>query len=195
VRAPVLLLAALIVLTGCGGSTTPTVRETEPPGPAVLSAGTNELALQPGKYLSPDGFVPALALTVPAGWTSSHRGDDAFDLRRALVTVALVTPNDDNAARALTRLRKAARGAVTNTSGTLVGRPATGFDAVGGSGRLITSPSRTVVLDASPRGHLRVLGTDVDGVPLLAIVVIPDASRWPELSASAQQLLEGVTAA
>jgi hypothetical protein len=195
VRAPLgLLLTAALLLTGCSGGAEHTPKVAEPPDRAALSIGANDLMLQPGMYLSPEGFVPPLELSVPAGWTSHRRGDDAFDVGRPLVVVAFITPKDSGSAGALTRLRRAAKGTVTNAQGTLAGQPAKGLDVVGGSGRLMTSPSGTIAVDQSPGRHLRVLGTDVDGVPLLAVVVL-DGSRWRELSASATQFLAGVTPA
>ena len=198
-RAPVLVLTALLALSGCSGGSHPvaTPTATEPAGPSVLAAGKGDLPLQPGSYLSPDGFVPTLTLAVPAGWTSSHRGDDAFDLSLSeqSVVVALITPTDTRSGTALARMRKATTGKVTDVAGTLAGLPATGFEVVGGTGQLVASPSATLAVDAVPGGHLRVLGTDVDGVPLIAVVSVADGSRWNALIASAQQLLAEVTPA
>jgi hypothetical protein len=94
---------------------------------------------------------------------------------------------------ALDRLRTAVTGTVTAATGTLDGQPATGFEEVGGSGELIASPSGTLSLDVLPQGHLLVLGIDVDEVPLLAVVLVPDGARWKSLLPRAQQLLAGVT--
>jgi hypothetical protein len=200
VRAPVLLLALLLVSCG-GASRQPAAPSVSVSPVAVLSAGKSDLPLH-GSYLSPDGFVPSLALTVPAGWTSTHRGDDAFDLSRPnpsqdapLVVVALITPKDDAVETALARLRSAAKGIVTTAVGTLDGQPATGFEEVGGSGELIASPSGTLALDAYPKGHLLVLGTDIEDVPLLAVVVVPDGTRWAELKGLAQVVLSSITPA
>ena len=200
VRAPVLLLAVLVAVAGCGGSSAaPTPSVSAAAGPVALVAGKAAEPLDPGPYLSPDGFVPALTIAVPAGWTSTHRGDDAFDLRRPgpkdapLVVVALITPKDDVAATALTRLRTGLTGTVTTTTGTVAGQPATGFEVVGGSGSLVQSPSGTLELDAT--GHVVVLGTDVDGVPLLIVVQVPDPAQWATQHAAADALLAGITPA
>jgi hypothetical protein len=206
VRTLVLLVAPLLLLSGCNSSS-PTadsaVGDPEPVTSAsadtrVLVAGTIDLALS-GRYYSPDGFVPPLSLTVPAGWRSTHRGDDAFDLKlpdpakdAPLVVIALITPKDHTVRTALDRLRTAAQGTVTAATGMLAGEPATGFEEVGGRGELVASPSGTLSLDALPSGHLLVLGTDIDQVPLLAVVLVPDGARWKALLPRAQQLLEGV---
>ncbi len=203
-RAPVLLLGCLLCLTACSGTSATSVGATDPPsasaGPTVLAAGTSDLPLAAGALLSPDGFVPPLALTVPVGWFSARRGDDAFDLSRRgpsgaapVVVVAFVTPNGDTSAGALAALRPHLTGSVTAVTGTLAGLPAHGFDVVGGSGQVLASPSGTLHLDAVPRGRLEVLGTDVDGVPLLAMVSAPDAATWPAQKALADALLAGVT--
>jgi hypothetical protein len=195
--------AALLValLAGCGSSSVPSSAPPSTPSAVVLPAGKSDLPLS-GSYLSPDGFVPPLALTVPSGWSSTHRGDDAFDLSKPdpahdapSVVVALITPLGDTVATTLAALKKAAKGAVTAATGTLAGQPATGFEEVGGSGELVASPSGTLALDAFPAGHLRVLGVDIDQVPLLAVVVVPDGRQWPAQQAAAEELLAGITSA
>lgn len=204
-RAPVLLLTALLLLSGCSSSPKADSRVVDPEpvtsvtaDPRVLVAGKTDVALS-GSYFSPEGFVPPLSLTVPAGWHSTHRGDDAFDLslpgpaKDAPLVVALITPLDKAVSTALDRLRTAATGKVTAATGTLAGEPATGFEEVGGSGQLVASPSGTLGLDALPQGHLLVLGADIDQVPLLAVVIVPDGARWPALLARAEQLLRGVS--
>jgi hypothetical protein len=204
VRAPVLLLSVLL-LTGCssGSPTAAPPLEPEPvtsatADPRVLVAGKDDVELS-GRYFSPDGFVPPLSLTVPAGWRSTHRGDDGFDLSlpdpakdAPLVVVALMTPQDTTVRTALDRLRAAAKGTVTAATGALAGEPASGFEEVGGSGELVASPSGTLSLDVLPAGHLLVLGTDIDEVPLLAVVLVPDGARWKALLPRAQQLLRGI---
>jgi hypothetical protein len=199
VRTAVLLLSGLLALTACSGSSTPATAPSspasptasEPAGPNVLPVGKSDLVVT-GTYLSPDGFVPPLALQVPAGWHSTHRGDDAFDLTRPGVTVSLVTPIDQAVATALASARKAATGTVTPVKGTLDGQPATGFVVTGGTGRLVASPSGTLTVDAVPGGRIEVLGTDVEGVPLLAVTSVTDAKRWTGLHAQATALLAGV---
>lgn len=192
-RAPALLLSALVAAacSGSPGHVTPT--PSSPAGPSVLPAGRAALAVS-GRVLSPDGFVPPLVLQVPPGWSSTRRGDDGFDLTRDGVTVSLVTPPDDVVATALARVRAAAKGAVTTApAAVLDGQRATGFDVVGGSGPLLSSPSGTLSVTSVPRGRVEVTGTDVDGVPLLAAVSVADARRWAQLRPVAQQLLAGIT--
>jgi hypothetical protein len=199
VRTPALLLVALLTLSGCatGGSDNSgpdQVPESATADPSVLPTGRTPLVLTPGSHYSPVGFVPALALTVPAGWSSNRRGDDAFDLLRPGLTVVFDTPREDSAAAALAAARASVQGGrVTPARGTLVGEPATGFDLVGGTGVLLTSPSGTVRLTAAPGQHLQLLGADVDQVPLLVAVVVPDGARWTALQPAAQQLVSSVT--
>lgn len=198
-RAPALALAALLSLSGCatgsGGSSGPDqVPDSATADPRVLAAGRTHLALTPGSHYSPVDFVPALALTLPAGWSSDHRGDDAFDLVRPGLSVVFDTPREDTAAAALATVRAAARGArLTPVRGTLVGQAATGFDLVGGTGVLLTSPSGTLRVTAAAGQHVRVLGADIDQVPLLVAVVVPDGARWATLLPPAQQLISSVT--
>ncbi|MCW2587185.1 MAG: hypothetical protein JWN55_2701 [Frankiales bacterium] len=197
-RAPVLLLAAVLTLTGCATSPSDSgpeqVPESQSADPRVLPIGTTDLPLVPRTYYTPIGFVPPLALTVPAGWHSPRRGDDAFELSRPGVTVVFDTPPDATSAAALAAVRAAVKGGtVTPVRGTVAGRPATGFDILGGTGTLLTSPVRTVSVAAAPGRRVRVLGTDLDEVPLLVAVVVPDASRWSRLLPLAQQLLAGVS--
>jgi hypothetical protein len=202
-RAAGLLLAVLLGLTGCGSSSTTEPLETpqsQPADPDVLPAGKGDLALKAMRYYSPVDFVPALSVAVPAGWHSTHRGDDAFDLSRPdpkadapLVAVVLVTPPGDAVAASLAALRAKATVSVTDATGTLAGQPATGFDLVGGTGELLKSPTGTLSLDAAPGQRVRVLGIDVEDVPLLVAVVVPDGRRFAELLPQAQALLDGLT--
>lgn len=190
---------SLVVVTACSSGSSAPPSAVPHPVVSVLPVGKEDLTVT-GKYLSPEGFVPPLVLDVPAGWTSGHRGDDAFDLSRPdptrdapLVSVVLLTPNDTTSPQALSRLRRLL-GAVTPVTGTLAGAPATGFDVVGGTGPLVSSPAGTIAVDRLPGQHARLLGTDLDGVPLLAVVVVPAGSRWAELLPVAEQLLAGVAA-
>jgi hypothetical protein len=48
-------------------------------------------------------------------------------------------------------------------------------------------------LDYAPGQRVRVLGTDVDGVPLLAVVLVPDGKQWGALLPAALALLGGVS--
>ena len=163
----------------------------------VLPAGKGDLPVS-GVAFSPRDFVPALRLTVPDGWNSTHRGDDAFDLSRPdpakdapLVVVAFVTPQDATAAEALTTLRTRLAGA-TSVTGTVGGMPAEGLDVRDGSGPLVESPAGTLSLDRSPGQRARVLALDVDDVPLLVVVAVPDGTRFETVLPDVTELLAGV---
>jgi hypothetical protein len=186
--------AGVVLLVACAGrSPAPeVVPDTSSPDPHVLPAGKAPLPLAAGTYYSPVDFVPPLAITVPAGWSSTRRGDDAFDLGRPGLIVVLDTPDGETVAPVLAALQAKAPHPVPVT-GTLDGEPATGFDATGGSGELLTSPSRTIALHYAAGQRVRVLGTDVDGVPLLAVVLVPDGSRWATLLPQASALLGAVS--
>ena len=187
----VLLVCALLVGACSGGSPAPEVIGTPSPEPSVLQAGSTAQPLSPGTYYSPLDFVPPLAMTLPAGWSSTHRGDDAFDLEHQGIRVVFDTPEGETVAPALAQLRaKAAR--PTDVTGRLAGAAAHGFDAAGGSGPFLSSPSGTVQLALAPGQRVRVLGADIDGVPLLAVVAVPSA-QWDRLLPQAMALLAGVT--
>ena len=191
-RRELLLVGCLLVAACSGGSSAPEVIPSVSPEPNVLPAGKSVLPLAAETYYSPLDFVPPLALSVPAGWSSTHRGDDAFDLGRPGLIVVLDTPDGETVAPVLAELRAKAVHPVAVT-GTLDGQPATGFDTVGGSGELLQSPSGTIALDYAAGQRVRVLGTDVDGVPLLAVVLVPDGGQWSALLPQAMALLGGIT--
>lgn len=186
-------LAALLLVAACSGhSAAPEVITSPSPEKDVLVAGKGDVPLTAGTHYSPIDFVPPLAFTVPAGWMSTHRGDDAFDVSRDGVIVVFDTPLGDTVAPVLAAMRKAAPHAVPVT-GTLDGQPATGFDATGGSGQVLASPGGTLSLDYAPGQRVRVLGVDVEGVPLLAVVLVPDGKQWATQLPRALDLLAHVT--
>ena len=195
------ILALVLALAGCtsgapkdsGVPTHPSVTV----DPQVLPAGKADLPLS-GVFFSPRDFVPALRLTIPDGWTSTHRGDDGFDLSRPepgkdapQVVVAVLTPQDAPAADALSTLRQRL-GDVTPTTGTIGGLPAEGFDVVGGSGPLVESPAGTLSLDRASGQRARLLAVDIDDTPLLVAVVVPDGSRFDALLPDVTKLLNGI---
>jgi hypothetical protein len=57
----------------------------------------------------------------------------------------------------------------------------------------VASPAHTISLDYAGGQRVRVLGTDLDGVPLLAVVVVPGGRQWSTLLPQAMALLAGVT--
>ncbi len=198
-----LVALALVAASGCGSSSTPPGGSSPSPSASaeadVLPAGKGDLPVT-GTVYSPLDFVPPLRLTVPDGWTSTHRGDDAFDLSRPdptkdapLVVVAFVTPQDATAKEALETL-ESRLGKVTPVRGTLGGAPALGFDVVGGTGTLVESPSGTLTLDRQPSQRARVLAIDVDDVPLLVVIAVPDGSRFTAALPDVEALLAGVLA-
>src|SRR4051794_5665037 len=165
------------------------VPDSSSPDPRVLPIGKADLPLTAGTHYSPLDFVPPLALDVPAGWSSTHRGDDAFDVGKDGVVIVFLTPDGETVAPVLQQLRAKAPHP-TSVTGTLAGQPATGFDATGGGGELVTSPSRTVSLDLAPGQRVRALGTDVDGVPLIAVVLVPDGTKAATLLPKALEVLD-----
>ena len=185
-------LGALVLVAGCAAGSPAGTIVTPTHEPSVLEAGKGDVVLPPGTYYSPLDFVPPLAIDQPAGWSSAHRGDDAFDLGADGVVVVLETPEGDSVAPVLAALRAKAPHP-TPVTGTLAGQPATGFDVTGGTGSFLTSPSRTIELDLAPQQRLRVLGADFDGTPLLAVVLVPDGSQWPTALPKALDLLAHVT--
>jgi hypothetical protein len=190
-RAPAFALAAALVLPLVGCSGTPTdpgvpANATAAPEAGVLTAGESPQALD-GAVFSPVDFVPPLQVTDPQGWVSTHRGDDAFDLSLTLdgetepaVTVAFLTPQEATAQDALATLRTRV-GEGAPVKGTLGGREMTGFDVVEGEGLLVESPSGTVRLDRQPGQRARLLALDLDDVPLLVVIAVPEGRRFAAL--------------
>ncbi len=163
----------------------------------TLPTGKADLPVA-GLAYSPLDFVPPLRLTVPAGWISTHRGDDAFDLSRPdptkdapLVVVAFITPDDATAADALETLR-ARLGPGQAVSGTVGEMMAQGFDVVGGTGLLVESPVRTVTLDRTLGQRARILALDLDEVPLLVVIAVPDGTEFHAVLPDVDKLLAGV---
>jgi hypothetical protein len=209
VRVAVAVLAVALV-AGCGGGSggpaaDPTPSHLTPsPSPRVpeLPLGKSDLALDPGVYGSPAGFSPALEITVPEGWSSVHRGSDGFDFgmpdpeRDApLLAVVLLRPAADTAAAAIEEVRAAATGRVRTVDGMIGSIPAVGLDVRGGTGELVSSAGLGIALDAAPGQRVRVLAADVGGVPLVEVVLVPDARRWGELLPVAVALTRGIALA
>lgn len=164
----------------------------------MLPIGKSNLPLVAGRYRSPAGFRPSLGLTVPAGWSSVHRGADAFDLGRPdptrdapLVAIVLLTPAEPTAAAALAAVRTRVTGNAVNA--TLAGVPAEGLEFTGGTGTLIASSGGGIALDAVPGQRGRLLAADIAGRPVVCVVLVPDAGQWdavwPEASAIIDSLV------
>ena len=166
----------------------------------MVSAGNDPVSTP-----SPEGFVPALRLDVPAGWTSVHRGADGFDLGQAdpdadapLVAVAFLVPAEDTAQAALTGVRQnaeAAGGHVQEIADPDSPFGATGLDVRDGQGQMVSSRDGSIALDATPGARVQVFAADVAGAALLVVVYVPQATQFPSASGAVQQLLSSVTPA
>lgn len=204
-----LLLAGGLVACGDEGSEPSSTAGSSPsasPGTSAaepLPTGKSDLVVDAGTYGSPEGFRPALELQVPAGWTSVHRGSDAFDLGKPdpsrdapLVAVVVMRPPEASAAEALAAARDAATGAVAPVDGVdLVGLPAEGVDLLGGHGQVVESADGGIALDAGPDQRLRLLAVDVGDDPLLVAVLVPDGAHFYAAWQQVKPLLAGITAA
>ncbi|MCW2797373.1 hypothetical protein [Nocardioides sp.] len=167
-----------------------------------LPAGKSDLPVDPGTYLSPDGFEPLLSIDVPEGWTSVHRGSDGFDFGRPdptsdapLVAAVLLRPEQSTAADAIAAIRAGTDGRVRDASGRIGSISASGIVVRGGSGELVSSAGFGIALDAATGQVVRILGADVAGVPLLAVVLVPDGDRYAAVLPLAAELLAGITPA
>lgn len=209
-----LVLAAVcgsVVLSGCSSASpgaapsaaSSPAASSSAPAAVALAVGKSMMPLSAGRYRSPEGFQPALNLTVPDGWTSTHRGSDAFDLGKPdpardapLVAVVFFAPPAPTASAALAALRKVAAtsGTLTTVTGDIGGVPAQGIDLDGGTGQLIASADNGIALDAAPGQRVRLLAADVAGRPLVVVILVPDGKQWDTVLAQATQLLSGVTA-
>jgi hypothetical protein len=208
-RTRLLLVAALLTLGACsddggGDADEPTASDSaSSPSPSAtadaaeaLPIGKDDLAVEATSYVSPDGFTPELRLDLQfsglVGWTSVHRGADAFDLGlpnpevdAPLVAVAFMVPAEATADEALATVRDSAGSAgaqVSDVEGPFDELGATaGVDIVGGEGQVVASKDGGIALDAMPGGRLEVFATDEGGSPLLVAVFAPDAKTWPDV--------------
>jgi hypothetical protein len=198
------LLCCAVMAPGCAGSSAPGPSShpltSAAPAAEVLPIGKADLELSAGDFRSPDGFKPALRLSLSAPWHSVHRGDDAFDLGRPAphedrpdVAIIFLTPRSGDAEQVV---RDVARRFGTSTGrGRLVDQPATTTTVVGGSGQLLRSRGETIGLYAEPGQMVRLLGADVGGSPLVVVVLLPDRARWSSVRSDVQLLLDGVDTA
>src|SRR3954452_14592165 len=79
------LVSALVSCGGDpGGTSTPSkAASSEVAGADQLPVGKEDIFLEPGSYLSPEGFAPELLMKIEdSGWDTVHRGADGFDLGR-----------------------------------------------------------------------------------------------------------------
>jgi hypothetical protein len=199
-----LLVAALLAGCSTGSTVTdsgmPSVLPSVSAEPGVLPTGKSDLPIS-GVVFSPLDFVPPLRLTVPTGWRSTHRADDAFDLSRPepsghapLVVVAFITPDEQTAAEALKTLSGRV-GPGLPVTGTVGGVAAQGFDVVGGTGPLVQSPAGTLALDRVPGQRARILALNLDDVPLLVVIAVPDGTKFqaelPDVDALLAAVVQG----
>lgn len=180
------LLTTAALTSGCGSSGhsaggTPDARSTSTaPKAKALPLGKDDLALDAGAlYTSPDGFEPALRITVPGpGWNSTHRGADAFDIGRpvpgvdaALVVIAFMTPQEASAEEALAAIEQRAKDA-----GSKIEKSPSELHVNGGTGPLVVSRDGSIALDAVPDGYATIHADDRDGA-LLTVTWVPDAKN------------------
>ena len=196
------LLAAAALTSGCASSSPKSSDGTSAPatvGPSgrrveTLPLGKDDLALEAGTtYTSPDGFEPALHVTVPGpGWNSTHRGSDAFDIGRpvpgadaALVVVAFLTPQEASTEDALATLAQRAKDAGAKVD---QANPSE-LHVNGGSGPLVTSRDGSIALDAVPDGYATIRAADG---PLLTVTWVPDAKNRKQADQRSAQLTAAV---
>lgn len=187
----VVLTASTFVLAACTSSTRSSPAPSTSPPPALLPIGKDDLALD-GSYFSPAGFAPRLLLDVPAGWVTVHRGSDGFDLSRPdaaadapEIAIVVMTPPERTAAAALASIRRHANGKVFEQSGRIAGVRARGFDIEGGTGELAVSAARSIALDATPRGRIRVLAADIGSTPVMLVVLVAKGQEFSRLVSTA----------
>jgi hypothetical protein len=184
----------VVLLSGCTGSAgdegldgfrTPSPGTSRPA--FVLPAGKADLTLAPGEVQSPDGFQPSLTVRLRGTWTSVHRDTDVFDLgqpdpkRDAPLVAVVVARGEDLTADALTPIGRAARraGAMTKRGHlSLAGSRVPYLDVRNGSGQVFASASGTIALDTAPKQRLRAISVELAGRSLVALVLVPDATRW-----------------
>jgi hypothetical protein len=195
-RRGVAIVLLLFALVACSSDESPA-----DPAPAAdrLPTGKSDLAVEAGTYLSPEGFTPELTLDVPAGWTSIHRGADAFDLGKPdpardapLVAVVVMRPPQASAADAIAAVEEAAGGAGQQVHETAGDLELDGIDVVGGHGQVVASADGGVALDAAPGQQLRVLAGDTDDGPVVVAVLVPDADQFDGAWREAGVLLDGI---
>jgi hypothetical protein len=214
-RLTVLVTSGLLALSACSGddpaATPPASPGTSPsaspsasaspsePGPPALPIGKSDLLVPGGEHQAPEGFRPRLRLIVTEGWTSVHRDVDGFDFgvpdpdRDApLVALVFLTPPESSAAEALAAVRSRANGTVRAIGGRIGSIRASGLDILGGRGELVSSVDGGIALDAAPGQRLHVLAADVDGTPLLVVILVPDAEGWGPAYRRARGMLDSV---
>lgn len=196
-RRRLLLLAVVLPLAGCG-SAADEISDGPGPAPFVLPVGKADLPVGPGEVRSPDGFTPRVTMKLAGKWTSVHRDTDAFDLGQPdpkrdapLVAVVIARPDRTAAAELADIGRKARSVGAHVMSGQLplAGTTASYLDLRNGSGQVFGSAVGTIALDAAPKQRLRAIVTELAGEPIVALVLVPDATRWSAAWPDARALL------
>jgi hypothetical protein len=179
----VVAVALLPLLTGCidlFDKDDVDSRPTPPAPPAqALPLGKSVVALHEGStYRSPPGFDPQVTVEVrAAGWVSTHRSIDAFDLSQPLpgedaplVVYAVLVPPEGSERAAIDAIKERAEAAGAEVEG------GTAFTVTGGDGPLVTSRDNGIALDAVPGGYARFfVGTS--GEPYVTVLWVPDRAR------------------
>jgi hypothetical protein len=197
-----LLAALLLPALACGGEPGKPAASAPAtaPAPTPLPVGKSDLPLDPGRYVSPDGFVPRVTFTITQpGWRSVHRGADAFDVglpdpaRDApLVAVVVGISTATSERRTAETLYDAAGGrpvATLHERDGLGGYGATRVDIRGGHGTVFTSRDQGIALDAAAGQRLRFYVVEVAGVVVVVGAVFRDGPRWEADLARAETVL------
>ncbi len=91
-----------------------------------------------------------------------------------------MTPPEGNAADALAAVEQRATGKVRAVRASIGSIEAKAIDVTGGRGELVASAAGGIALDAAPGQRVRVLAADVDGAPLVVVVLVPDGDGWDD---------------
>jgi hypothetical protein len=215
-RTRVLLVASLLALSACsddGSGDEPSKTSASETSPAAtadrLPIGKDDLSLEASDYLSPEGFEPELEIDLTsdgaAGWTSVHRGTDAFDLGQPvpgadalLVAVAFLVPPEASSEDALSAVRQSAVDAgakVSDAAGGFGSLATEGIEVRDGEGQVVASRDGGIALDAVPGGRLQIWAADHGEDPLLIVAFTPDAKLAADADELVQQLAAAVTLA
>ncbi len=193
------------LLASCSGSDSPGAAASPSPSPTAatqLLAGKGDQALTPGQYISPEGFAPALLVTLAGEWNTSHRESDAFDLSRPdagadapLVAVVLMKVTEKTPDAALKAIRdRAKKGIKVDVKRTLLGKEAKGLEITGGgSAGIIRSTKGSIELDGQTHGVVRAYAVDTGSGVLLAVSYVPAVTKDSTVTPDVDALLSSVT--
>jgi hypothetical protein len=207
-RARLLVTAFLLLLPACGDPAPPAAAPSSAASAAPLPAGSplppgkSDVVLRPGRYRSPDGFVPALSVEVSGtGWRSAHRFDDMFDVGRPepgkdlpRVAVAFSVAGGTEAAVLADLVARAGPAAARPVATTFARQPATRLDVTGGGGELYRSRTGGFGLYMDPAQRLRLVVATVGGAVVVVAVIVPDRARWAAMLPLATAVLDSARA-